>query len=139
MPKDEIEKVYREMSKNIFTEKTLLSTNPIKGAIDTIKKISEQYDIYIITARTQELILHVEKWLEKNNIKQYIKKILSSSWKEKQDICSQYNINFLCDDDKRHLKKEKIDNRILFNTARDSNCSQIKQVNSWKDIEKLLL
>ena len=139
MSKAEIEKIYKEMSTNIFTEKALLETNAIKGAIDAIKKISKKYDIYIITARIPQLIVHVEKWLEKNNIKQYIKEVLSSFWVEKQDICCQYNIDFLCSDDKRHLEKEKIDNRVLFNEFKHTNCTQIKQVNSWKEIEKILL
>lgn len=139
MCKQKIDKIYREMGKNIFTSKTLLATDAIEGAIDVIKKISKQYDIYIITARTPQLILDVEKWLEKNEIKQDITEVLSSSYIEKQEICRQYDIHFLCDDDKRHLEKEKIENRVLFNTAKSLNYTQIKQVNSWEEIEKMLL
>lgn len=139
MTKEEIDKIYQKMSKEIFTQKILLATDAIEGAIGAIKEISKQYNIYIITARTSQLILDVEKWLEKNNIKQDITEILSSSYEEKQDICCRNDIHFLCDDDKRHLEKEKIENRILFNTSKGSNYAQIQQVDSWKEIKKMLL
>lgn len=139
MNKEAIDKIYQEMSKHIFTEKTLLETDAIEGAIDSIKRISQQYDIFIITARTPSLIIHVNKWLEKNGINQNVVEILSSSCTEKQDICCQYGIQFLCDDDKRHLEKEKIKTKILFNQQKKSSHMTIKQVNSWKEIEKILL
>lgn len=139
MKKKRVDELYREMGIHIFTQETLLETNAIEGAINAIKKIAQQYDIYIITARTQPLILHVKKWLEKNNIKQDIREVLSSSWEEKQDICYKNDIHFLCDDDIRHLEKEKIENRILFHQIKIPNYSGIQEVNSWKEIEKLLL
>lgn len=139
MQEKRINKLYQEMGTYIFTEETLLETEAIEGAIQSIKEIAKQYDIYIITARTQPLILHVKKWLQKYDIKKNITKVLSSSWEEKQDICYQNDIHFLCDDDKRHLEKEKIETRILFHQSKISNYSGIQEVNSWKEIEKLLL
>ena len=140
MQSEIIDKIYQEMGKYIFTQETLLQTEAIDGAINAIKKIAKKYDIYIITARTQPLILHVKNWLEKNNIKQDITKILSSSWVEKQDICNHYHIDFLCDDDKRHLEKEKVRTRILFHQTKVStHLVGIKEVNSWKEIETILL
>ena len=139
MKLETIDIIYKEMGKHIFTQQTLLDTEPINGAINSIKKISKKYDIYIITARTQQLILHVKQWLEKNDIEQNITEILSSSCEEKQDICNQYYIDFLCDDDKRHLEKEKIRNRILFHQTKLPSYTGIKEVNSWKEIETILL
>lgn len=139
MQKKRIDEIYEKMGIHIFTEETLLKTDAIEGSINAIKKIAKKYDIYIVTARTQPLIMHVKKWIEKNNIKQDIKGILSSSWKGKQDICYKNDINFLCDDDIRHLEKEKIEHRILFNQTKTPNYVGIPKVNSWKEIEKLLL
>lgn len=128
------------MSSDIFTKETLMHTEEVKGAINTIKKLSKYYDVYIITARTEELILQVKDWLIKNELQDYITDIFSSSWEEKQDICLRNNINFLCDDDKRHLEKEKIRNRILFSEATDFlNHSDLEVVNSWNQLENRLL
>lgn len=140
MPKEKVDKIYHEMGKHIFTEKTLLETEVIEGAFKAIKRLSKIYDIYIITARTELLILHVKKWLKKNHLENDITEILSSTWEEKQNICLKHNIIFLCDDDKRHLKKHGIQNRILFNPFNTSVYSNsIEQVSSWIEIEEKLM
>ena len=79
MNKEKIDELYKKMGEYIFTQETLMETEAIEGAIGIIKKIANKYDIYIITARTQQLILHVKKWLKKNDVEQNIKKIISSS------------------------------------------------------------
>ncbi len=139
--KEKIDDIYMKMSKEIFTERVLLETEAIEGAINTLKKLSEVYDIYIITARTQTLILQVEKWLKKNNLKESITKIISSSFKNKQDICIDNNITFLCDDDIRHLKETKVKNRVLFKNEKSLKFEDygIKSVNSWEEVEKILI
>ena len=135
MPKEKVDQIYKEMSHHIFTEENLLE---IEGAIKSIKKLSNIYDIYIITARTEPLILHVKKWLEKNHLQEDITKIISSSWEEKQNICIENNINFLCDDDIKHLEKHKIENRVLFSSVDNIKDSNIREVNSWNEIENIL-
>ena len=65
MNKEKIDELYKKMGEYIFTQETLMETEAIEGAIGIIKKIANKYDIYIITARTQQLILHVKKWLKK--------------------------------------------------------------------------
>jgi len=136
----DIKSIYTEMSNEIFTEKTLLETKPIKDAIKTLKELSKIYDIYIITARTEALILSVNKWLNLYNIKNCIKEIKSASFKNKQEICKENNIEFLCDDDIRHLSDNIIDERVLF-CNRDVNLTDnnIKLVSSWKEIFDLLV
>ena len=138
MNKEKIDELYKKMGEYIFTQETLMETEAIEGAIGIIKKIANKYDIYIITARTQQLILHVKKWLKKNDVEQNIKKIISSSVEEKQDICYKENIKFLCDDDIRHLEKEKIENRILFCSNKIRKYSKIQEVRSWREIEEIL-
>ena len=125
---DEIDKIYKDMSSAIFTKDTLLKTKPINNSIQSIKKLSKIYNIYIITARTDQMLNDVETWLVKNDIYKCIKKIISSSNDNKQDICMKNNIFYLCDDDIRHLKENKIQKRVLFDNK-----------NSWKQIEEMLL
>ena len=125
---DEIDKIYKDMSSAIFTKDILLKTKPINNSIQSIKKLSKIYNIYIITARTDQMLNDVETWLIKNDIYKCIKKIISSSNENKQDICMKNNIFYLCDDDIRHLKEKKIQKRVLFDNK-----------NSWKQIEEMLL
>lgn len=138
---DQIDDIYFKMSREIFTERVLLETEEINGALNSIHKLSKKYNIFIITARTESLILHLKKWLEKNNIQKDIFKVLSSTSDTKQNICLKYNINFLCDDDSRHLIDNKIRTRVLFNSNNNSKNinDNIIQVNSWKELEKLLV
>lgn len=126
------------MSESIFTKKVLMETKPIKDAVSTIKKLSKNYNIYIITARTEKLITDVYLWLEKYEIKKYIKDIISSSYKGKQQICIEKNITYLYDDDIRHIKENKIANAILFNISHEKVNTKVQQVNSWKEIYKNL-
>ncbi len=133
------DEIYHQMSKDIFTKEVLMNTKPIKDAIDTIKNLSKLYDIYIITARTEQLISFAKQWLKDNDIEKDITEIISSSYKEKQEICREKHISYLYDDDIKHLKNNKIQNRILFNTEKEDIELEIQQVSSWKEIGEELL
>ena len=135
--KEEIDSIYKEMSKTIFTKEVLLNTEPIYNSINSIRKISEKFEIYIITARNSEQIKYAEKWLEKYEIKKHIKKIISSSCEKKQQICKKNHISYLCDDDIRHLTDRKIPYRILYSN-KNTEVDGIKKVNSWHEIEESL-
>ncbi len=136
---DEIDKMYKEMSKSIFTQQTMDKTEPVKGAISAIKKLSDQYEIYIITARPNEMLEWVMNWLNKYDIKNKVDKVISASNKDKQDICLKNNIFCLCDDDIRHVCEDKINTRILFGTnSKKQNYSKLIVTNSWNEIENLL-
>lgn len=136
---DEIDQLYKEMSKCIFVPQILERTPPVEGAINSIIKLSKIYDIYIITARTEEMLESVKKWLEKYNINKNIKKVISSSYENKQDICLKNNICFLCDDDLRHILDRKIETRVLFGKKALANYEHFYITESWQGIEKILL
>ncbi len=134
-----IEELYNYMSNIIFQPEILYKTKPILGAIETIKKLSQKFNIYIITARTEELIKPVYDWLKKYDLNEDIQEIISSSYESKQDICSKNNICFLCDDDARHLIDKKVKIRVLFSTDKRKAKSDISVVESWYEIERILL
>ena len=140
---DEVDNIYKEMSKNIFTKEILEKTKPIKGSIETIKQLSKKYEIYIITARTNKLIEYAKEWLQKYNIDKNIKEIISSSYEPKQTICKRKDIFFLCDDDIRHLQQKIINTRVLFNQEQieetkknktQSKDPKIIEIKSWSQI-----
>lgn len=134
----QIEKLYNNMSKIIFQPETLDKTKPILGAIKTIKRLSHKFNIYIITARTEELIKPIYDWLKKYNLSENIQDIISSSYESKQDICLKNNICFLCDDDVRHLVNKKVKRRVLFNTDKRKLKDDIIVAESWDEIERIL-
>lgn len=78
-----IDKLYNEMSNEIFTEKSIKKVEPIIDAIESIKKLSNDFEIYIITSRTNRQILQVKKWIEENRIRDNIEKIISASEEKK--------------------------------------------------------
>ena len=135
----EVEKLYKDMSNIIFKPKTLCETEPILGAIETVKRLSKKFNIYIITARTEEMIKPIYDWLKKYNLCENIKEIISSSYELKQDICLKNNISFLCDDDVRHLIDKKVKIRVLFSTNKKIASDDINIVESWDEIERILL
>lgn len=98
-----INEIYKEMSENIFIPEVLEKTEPIKGAIEAIKKLSQSFTIYIITSRPAEMIKDVNRWLINYDLRKKITGIFSSSYRSKQDICLENHIVFLCDDDIRHI------------------------------------
>ena len=130
----EIDELYKCMSKSIFIEDVLLSTEEVTNALNSLKKISNMYEIYIVSSRTPNMLKSVKKWLKLNDADKYIKKIISSSNRSKQDICVMNNIDFLCDDDVRHLLDEKIKNRLLFSSDKYQGNSSIMLVSSWDEI-----
>lgn len=130
----EIDELYKCMSKSIFIEDVLLSTEEVTNALSSLKKISNMYEIYIVSSRTPNMLKSVKKWLKLNDADKYIKKIISSSNRSKQDICVMNNIDFLCDDDVRHLLDEKIKNRLLFSSDKYQGNSSIMLVSSWDEI-----
>ena len=132
-----IDKLYNEMSNEIFTEKSIKKVEPIIDAIESIKKLSNDFEIYIITSRTNRQILQVKKWIEENRIRDNIEKIISASEekKDKLEICEENGIVIFCDDDIRHLiYKEKYGGaKILFN-SKIKHKNDIVQVNDWKEL-----
>ena len=124
-----IDILYKKMSKDIFTRDILLNTPPVKDSIETIKRLSKKYDIFIVTSRTNEMIRDVDLWLIKYGLDKYIYEVISSSFEKKQLICKRNNIESLCDDDKRHIEDVIIEKTIYFNDD---------GIGLWKDVEKYI-
>lgn len=136
--KVEIDRIYKNMGSYIFRPEILEETMPVQGAIETIQKLAQKFEIYIITARTESMINPVNNWLEKYHIKNKIKQVISSSYEPKQEICLKRGISFLCDDDIRHLIDKKVKTRVLFNNKKKENKKDIWIVKSWEEIEQCL-
>lgn len=108
-------------------------------ASDVIKKLNENYDIYIITSRNDKLMenckLNTEKWLRNNNI---IYNYLIYNCENKADFCSEHNIKFFIDDNYKHCSnaQSKGIKSFIFDNQfnKDYYNNNITRVYSWGQI-----
>lgn len=139
--KEFIYHLYKGMSEYVFCKASMERISPINNAIKSIKNLSKQFEIYIISARNQEQIMLLQDWLSKYKIDTYIKEIISSSeeGKGKLQICKENNISFFCDDDIRHLICEGEYNivKFLFN-SKLCTVDDIYCIENWNDIVNYL-
>ena len=128
-----------EIAHNFWNKyrKDLVSELPVREfASEVISKLRNLGDeIYIITARPEKMFPDIESWLKKYNIEKDITKVISSTGKEKQDICNENNIFLLCDDDIRHLTNKKIQVRMLFKNNKKIRDDDIISLNTWRRVK----
>lgn len=134
---------WNEEEENTFWEKYYVSMLPkitAKAlASESIKKLSENNKIYLITARwdneEKEVSKITKKWLEDNDIK-YDKLILNAE--TKLEACKKYNIDIFIDDSFSNCKK-LLENGIRTfimdsQVNRKYNDEKITRVYSWPHI-----
>lgn len=116
---------------------------PRKFASEVIKKLKENNEIYIITARNEEglpkevygkMQEFVKEWLEKNNI-EYDKLIFTVG--SKLPYCLENNIDIMVEDSPRNLTEISTKIPVLcFDNPYNKNIEgeNITRVYSWYDI-----
>ncbi len=122
-----------------YYEKIMKEVSPKTFAAETIKKLSEDNKIILITARwenSRENIANITKqWLKENNIV-YDELVLDSQ--DKGEIAKRYNIDLFIDDSFKNCKdvsSKGITTFIMdtrFNKAYEDE--KIKRVYSWPHI-----
>ncbi len=138
-----------EMAKAVddfYDENGCLNINPVEGAVDGAKKLSNFGEIYVITARQDYFREDTLKWVEKHLdrvvkdiyfAKNYYKLNLTSHRLDKSEICVKIGADLVIDDDfdnvfycgKRGIKS------FLFDSFRefDSLHENVSLVRSWKE------
>lgn len=80
---------------------------PYSGAVDAIKKLQEQFDIYVITARRPSMQAITEKWLTKH-FPEVFKEVhfprVQKPNVTKADICKAIGAEYLIDDHPDNLE-----------------------------------
>lgn len=114
----------------------------IKDANKVINKLKDNgANIYIITYRGKfqynNYLEVTTRWLENHNIS--YDKIITERF-NKGEVCKEFNIDFLIDDEPVHLKqaKELGINTILFNSLFNGYCDEYKRANSWEDVYNII-
>lgn len=110
---------------------------PVEGAVEAIKKLSKNRDIYLLTGRGGFLLDGAKEWLKKHSIKDCIKVFLSSELAStpKMELCQEYEIDILIDDDPGHFKnKMDITGLILTKGYVYPKKPSVKYCKNWSEI-----
>ena len=109
---EEAKRIYKSFHKILFTGEYAENAVEIPNAKKSIIELSKKHNIYIITARYNYMMEDAKKWLDKKGLSRYIQGIYSTKIEDpnfgrilsKKEICEQYKIDIIIDDDERHLK-----------------------------------
>lgn len=139
---EEIDDFY---SNNI--ERIAVNLKCIEGAKECVKKLKDNgYKIFIISGRNNGEYSNPYKmtseWLEKHGI-EYDKLILTNAYeyKEKADICLEYNISIMIDDSVKIL--QEVNNigvkTLLMDTSYNRKNNSLTRVHNWKEIYEYII
>jgi len=95
--------IYEEMSDVVYEKEWTLKAPPVEGALEGLKKLKSLGRVYIVTARPKRRIKWAESWLRHHGVLDQIDGFISAWNKSKRDLCREYSINILLDNDERHL------------------------------------
>lgn len=104
--------IYNDFQKFIYTGEYAKKAPEIPAAIEAIKMLSKNNELWIVTARPSNMIPDVLDWLSARKILSYFKGYLSSGDKHsllkrsptKEELCIQNNLDVIIDDDLRHIE-----------------------------------
>lgn len=122
-----------------YLSKILNQVKPRPLASEVINELKNQFDIYIITSRNDELMkdckINTEKWLKNNNI--YYNHLIYDC-NNKAEFCENNNIKYLIDDNHKHClnaSRKGIKSFIFDNHFnKDYYNNEIIRVYSWGQI-----
>ena len=128
-----LEKIYNEVELKPYAK-------------EVIQRLREKrHTFYAITARSNTFVPSIknveeitQKWLEKQNIK--VEKIITASYGEKKaEVCQEYQIDIMVDDDPYNIKAMhafKI-NCILYDD-KERFTSRENYATNWLEVEKII-
>lgn len=134
---------YRVIQKFIYIKGTPTAES-MKGALQAIKSLSENYHIVIISRRAKEMQKVAWEWLKKHGFSNYIKRkdiYFADSDSDKNIVAKRLKVHVYMDDKLGVLDLlNSVPNKILFDPH---NCfrikdKEIKKVESWQKIPPAL-
>jgi hypothetical protein len=141
---------YERMSKFVYGRKGSLQAKEVPGSIDAIKELARFSQLFILTARPSHRIRWCKEWLRKKGIHSFIHAYFSrtgisadGSELTKPQLCGDYGIHVLIDDDERHLRGPELPNlkKILFKNGCNvpvDDPEEIELARSWPDVLRIL-
>ncbi|MCK5149793.1 hypothetical protein KAJ87_02615 [Candidatus Pacearchaeota archaeon] len=120
--------------------------SPLDGAKEIVKKLNENHDLVVITARPKKIEFTTTEWIKKNfpEIKSvfFISKDYFNKLKSKAEICLENSIDILIEDNLAHAFECSRNNIpvLLFdypwNQVNEGLPENIQRIKSWKEVLK---
>lgn len=145
VPREEYEKRVHKF----YTTPYFKNTEPINDASETLKKLKKNNELYIITARGNNIKEITEKWVE-NNFPNIFSKIYYTNQFEqglkkttKATICNNLNIDIFIEDSLEFAEDCAKSNRKVYLldypwNQTDKLPEGITRVYSWREIDELV-
>lgn len=135
-----IQKVYNFHKTNYFKE-----IKPVEDAQESVKKLRENNELFIITSRQNDVMEETKKWIEKNFPKTFTNIYFTNHFsqngksKTKKEICELLDVDILIEDSLEYSLECIRPNRKIFLldypwNKSDSLPKEITRVYSWKEI-----
>ena len=123
---------------------------PIKGAKEALIKLKEKYELVIVTARPETLIIKTKEFMNKHFLKIFSKIYHTTSRKEnkslkKSEICKELGINTIIEDSYENgldCAQSGIKAIILdmpWNRNKDYTQNNITYAKNWEEVSSILL
>ena len=133
--KEENDKFY-----NLYSGEILKSANVMTGADIVLKKLNIDYEIIVVTSRSDEEIEYAKEFFDKiglNNIKVYNNQI------SKIDVFLEEKVDYIIDDDKDICERASVNSitALYFKNAAQGLVNEnnyLKIVNNWGEIYKFI-
>lgn len=125
---------------------------PISGSVSAIKKLSKDFELYILTARNTDIKNHTQTWV-KHHYPKIFKDIIFSKYviegkfvKTKGEICKEMGISLIVDDnleyitdcDKHGIKTILFDYKGNYGWSKGKAPKKTKLANTWKEVFEII-
>lgn len=130
---------YQKLQRRIYGRLTL-EAKPVRGTLKTIKKISRNYNLFIISRRNNPKT--AVAWLKKYKISDIIPSRSIFFVKEDRDknkLAKKLKIDVFLDDKAEVLKYlSSVPRRVFFNPHKTQKDNKFAEINSWKEFPAIL-
>jgi 5' nucleotidase, deoxy (Pyrimidine), cytosolic type C protein (NT5C). len=124
--------------------------HPVPGAADALKKLSERYDLHIITVRRESIISDTREWVERHFPNIFDEMHFLHHWDKndatsKAELCKRIRAVCLIDDSLRHcsLAARAGQSAILFGDYTWNRAqvlpSGVRRAKDWNEVVGMLL
>ena len=141
---------YEHMGRVVYAPDASMLADEVPGAAAAIRSMAARHRLYIVTARNADQVAWARAWLAGRGLDECIDGYLSSAARAadgsrttKAQLCHDYQIDILIDDDERHLRDSSLAGlrRILLKNGCDQPLplsDGIELASSWRDAIELL-
>jgi hypothetical protein len=135
---------YDLMLEAVCSRSSTLSARPIKGAPESLEKLSEEGTIYVLTARKGVWLTAVVEWMVQNGLDEHVEGYISSKLcnQTKLKICERIGMTHLVEDDPGYFDglMEGVVGVIIDHGCPDeSHNNGVKYARDWSDAMRYLL